>query len=69
VHFFFSGFSPHLVVNKFRVPVIPAQSVGMANGRHGGKTCFERRQLLLMAPVETALKTFDRRHGRRSKQT
>jgi len=27
-HFFFSGFSPHLVVNKFPFPVIPAQSVG-----------------------------------------
>ena len=30
-------------------------------GRHGGQNCFERLQLLLMPPVETALKTFDRR--------
>jgi len=27
-HFFSSGFSPHLVVNEFPFPVIPAQSVG-----------------------------------------
>jgi len=40
-----------------------------AKGRHGGKNSFERRHLLLMEPVETALKTFDRRQGRRSKQT
>jgi len=40
-----------------------------AKGRHGGQNCFERRHLLLMAPVETALKTFDRRQGQRSKQT
>jgi len=40
-----------------------------AKGRHGGQNCFERRQLLRMALVETALKTFDRRQGRRPKQT
>jgi len=28
-HFFPSGFSPHLVVNKFPFPVIPAQAVGI----------------------------------------
>ena len=38
-------------------------------GRNGGQNCCERCHLLLMAPVETALKTFDRRQGRRSKQT
>ena len=40
--FFFSGFSPYLVVNKFPLTVIPAQSVD-AKGRHGGQNCFERR--------------------------
>jgi len=32
-----------------------------AKGRHGDQNCFERRQVLLLALIEMAAKTFDRR--------
>jgi hypothetical protein len=61
----------HCVVNEFPpFTVTPAQPVGtVGENRHGGQNCYEGRHLLLLAPVEVALETFDHCQGWRSKIT